>query len=64
MLTLLPTNLENNEVLSGYQLGWVVEWTNQWFKDHLYPHPQGCDMAGGPVCCLYTSLSSVFFDVH
>jgi hypothetical protein len=50
-----------SEVLLGYQPTWVVEqWTNQCFEDQLCPHPQSCDMAGDPVCCLYTCLSCMF----
>jgi len=49
-----------NEVLSGCQLGRVVEqWTNLCFEDHLCPHPQSCDVTGYPAHHLCTCPSCV-----
>jgi hypothetical protein len=42
-----------------------VEWSNgeQHFEDHLCPHPQGCDVAGGgEVLLQLTKLVSLGFE--
>jgi len=54
-----------NKALLGYQPCQVAErGKNQHFKDYLCPRPQGTDMAGDPVCHIYTCPCSVFMVAH